>query len=142
MRETLHKALKPEHLTQALQIEKLNRQYHIDAKEDVLAFEIQAEGKTLFLMGTANLREDISYPKHMDLLIFPYQGRNDMAEYSLSLLERLQPKAVMLDHFDDAFPPVSSAMDCDRIIRLAGERFPDMNIFQPIPFKVYRFFMY
>lgn len=137
VRDTLHKALKPEHLTQALQIEKLNRQYRIDAKNDVFAYEIQAEGKKLFLMGTANLRTDISYPQHMDLLIFPYQGRSDMADYSLSLFVKLKPQAVLLDHFDDAFPPISSAMDCGEIIRLAGEAFPGMKIFQPEPLKTY-----
>lgn len=137
VRETLHKALKPEHLTQALQIEKLNRQYRIDAENDVFAYKIQADGRTLFLMGTANLREDISYPQHMDLLIFPYQGRSDMADYSLSLFEKLKPQAVLLDHFDDAFPPISCAMDCSEVIRLAARHFPDMKIFQPKPLETY-----
>ena len=54
-----------------------------------------------------------------------------MAEYSLPFLERFKPRRVMLDHFDDAFPPVSARMDCEPFIRRAGEVYPEIEVFEP-----------
>ncbi len=132
LRETLSRALRPSKLREGLSIEAQNRHFSIDMERDVLGYEICAEGKRVFLLGSANCREDVAYPTGMDLLIYPYQGRSDMDTYSLRFLERFRPKRVMLDHFDDAFPPVSAHMDCAPFVHLAQERFPEIGIGQPV----------
>lgn len=92
--------------------------------DDIYMFEIQAEGKRICIMGSAGLDEKTDYPIGADLLIFPYQGRSDMAAYSLPLIERLQPKRVLFDHIDDAFPPFTQTVDTDEIIALLQEKMP------------------
>ena len=69
--------------------------------------EKQADRKTVCLMGSMNLREDIDYPTDADLLILPYNGWEDNFPPAVWVIERLQPKRILLDHYDDSFPPIT-----------------------------------
>ena len=73
----------------------------------------------------------------MDLLAYPYQDRSDMETYSMQFLDRFLPRRVMLDRFDDAFPPVSSQMDCAPFLRQSQRCYPDGEIFKPQELAVY-----
>lgn len=88
-------------------------------RDDIYFLWIEAEGKMVALLGSAGLDKKTVYPVNADLLVFPYQGRSDMAKYSLPLIARLQPKRVLLDHFDDAFPPFTNTVKTDKIQKLA-----------------------
>ena len=76
-------------------------------KDDIFALEISGGGKRVMVLGSAGMDGGTEYPTGADLLVFPYQGRAGMHRYLVSFLRRLRPKAVMLDHFDDAFPPLT-----------------------------------
>lgn len=91
-------------------------------KDDVYFLWIEAEGKKVALLGSAGLDKHTFYPIDADLLVFPYQGRSDMAKYSLPLIARLQPKRVLLDHYDDAFPPFTSTVKTDDIQKSVAEK--------------------
>ena len=96
--------------------------------DDIYAFEIEAEGKKIMLFGSAGMDAGTTYPTNADLLIFAFQGRTDMAEYSLPLLQRLKPKKVLFDHIDDAFPPFTTEVDTQEVIRLGKEGLPDTEM--------------
>ena len=98
---------------------------------ETVAFEIYAEGKRVFLMGSLNLEEKLEYPKGMDLLILPFQGRSDLGAYTMPFIERLRPQKVLLDHFDDAFPPISSSVDTQLFIANMKEKFPAVPVICP-----------
>ena len=132
LRKTIRRAARPECLRAGLMIERQNRQFRIDLRRDVLAYEVIEGEKSVFLLGSANCRRDVAYPGHMDLLVYPYQGRSDMLPYSLRLLSRFSPGRVMLDHFDDAFPPVSARMDCAPFVRAAAKAYPGVEVFTPV----------
>ena len=57
--------------------------------------------------GLRLLRCNKNYPG-ADLLILPYQGKSRPEVYAASLVARLQPQAVLLDHYDDSFPPMTA----------------------------------
>lgn len=100
-------------------------------KEDIYFFLIEGEGRTLALLGSAGLDKRTVYPVNADLLVFPYQGRSDMAKYSLPLLLRLRPARVLLDHYDDAFPPFTKTVksdDIDDIKNLAAREMPGVPV--------------
>jgi len=80
------------------------------------------------LMGSLNLEENIEYPKGVDLLILPFQGRSDLSTYTIPLIQRLEPKKVLLDHFDDSFPPISSLVDTQPFVKLMREKFPGIPV--------------
>lgn len=99
------------HLIKGLTLAQVNKRFTINLDE-VFTFYLRDEDKTALLMGSANKDGQTEYPV-TDVLIYPYQGRSDMLEYSLNLVKSLSPKAVIADHFDDAFPPASSRMNVE-----------------------------
>lgn len=102
-------------LSGGIKLAEINSKYRIK-RDEVTAYYVRAENKEIFILGSAGLDENTEYPRGMDLLIYPYQGRNNMKRYSLKLVGKLNPKRIILDHFDDAFPPLSSETDADGFI--------------------------
>ena len=87
---------------------KANKIY-AEAGETVV-YDIDVAHKRILLMGSLNLDDATEYPTGVDLLVLPFQGRSDIARYALPIIEWLQPKRVLLDHYDNTFPPLSSAV--------------------------------
>jgi hypothetical protein len=82
-------------------------------------------------MGSLNLDEDIEYPKSVDLFILPLQGRSGIGKYAIKFVERLKPKKILLDHFDDTFPPISSTVNTGRFISLMRQKYLDIPVIYP-----------
>ena len=83
----------------------------------IAAYEIKYNNLNIFVMGSMNLDNDIDYPKNMDYLIIAFQGRSDLNNKIKSILHRLQPKKIILTHFDNSFPPISKNVNIDNIKR-------------------------
>ena len=88
-----------------------------EEKDECVFYELSAEGKTVALMGSLNLRDELSYPTGADLLVLPYNGWPDNLPPAKRVIERLKPKAVVLDHWDDTFPPLTTPVDLEPILR-------------------------
>ena len=97
------------HLGRMARLLRLNRTY--EENGEILFYEITAGAVRLQIMGSLGLDEDTVYPTGADWLVLPFQGRSDLTEYAMPLAERLAPRGVLLDHYDDAFPPMSAAID-------------------------------
>ena len=80
-------------------------------KGETVFYEIETEGKRISLMGSLNLREDTDYPKESDILILPYNGWEDNFPPAVEIIDYLNPKEILLDHFDDTFPPITEPVD-------------------------------
>ena len=85
--------------------------------DETVFYQIQAEHRTVFLLGSLNLRDDVEYPTGADVLILPYNGWEDNYLPALRVIARLKPKRVLLDHYDDTFPPVSRPVNLDPILK-------------------------
>lgn len=112
------------------------KDYKID-NSDICALEFRHEGKRIFVLGSAGLDENAVYPEGADLLVFPYQGRARMHRYMQPFLERLKPKAVMADHFDDAFPPFTHKINMKKFLPAVKEKLPSARAFVPEEGKWY-----
>lgn len=99
--------------------------------QETLAFCVHAENKKILILGSLNLDENTVYPADVDLLVLPYQGAADPVTPALSMIDRIRPKAVLLDHFDDAFPPVSSHVDTRPLKKALSERYPGLPVVKP-----------
>ena len=106
-------------------------------KDDIFAFEISGGGKRVMVLGSAGMDEGTEYPKDADLLVFPYQGRMGMHRYMRAFLERFRPRAVMADHFDDAFPPLTHAISMRKFAPAAAKFDPSVRAFVPNPGEWY-----
>lgn len=90
-------------------------------KGETVFYQIEAEGRSVSLMGSLNLRRDVRYPAGADLLVLPYNGWEDNYRPAVRVVERLRPRRTVLDHYDDTFPPVTIPLDLTPIL----ERWPD-----------------
>ena len=108
---------------------KTTKRYRIE--DDIYALEISAEGKKVMVLGSAGMDENTEYPEGVDLLIFPYQGRTRMHRYMRRFLQTFRPKSVMADHFDDAFPPLTRAMNVKKFVTAVKKELPDAQAFVP-----------
>ena len=97
-------------LRQGLKVQAINRRFRIDLDNDVLAYLLTAEEKSALLLGSAGFDPQDEYPEP-DVLVYPYAGRSDILAYSLGIVERIAPKTVICNHFDDAFPPVTAPVE-------------------------------
>ena len=93
-----------------------------DEGDECVFYTIEAEGKTVALMGSMNLREEIEYPTGADVLVLPYNGWPDNLPPAKAIIERLKPTAVLLDHWDDTFPPLTTPVDNAPVV----ETFPGL----------------
>lgn len=89
-------------------------------KGEILMYEVSCGGKRIQVLGSLGLDEDTDYPTGADVLILPFQGRSDLEKYALGIVRRLKPRAVLLDHYDDAFPPVSDEIPTEDFIKILG----------------------
>lgn len=99
--------------------------------EETLIYQIEAGGKVVLVLGSLGLDDQTVYPKYADMVIIPYQGVSDLIPPTLSILHRIQPRTILLDHFDDAFPPISSGIDTRPLKKALAEEFPDLPAVKP-----------
>ena len=78
---------------------------------ETVVYEIVHAGQRVVLLGSLGLAAGERYTQGADLLVLPYQGNSKVAEIALDVIKQLSPQAVMVDHFDDAFPPISQNID-------------------------------
>ncbi len=98
--------------------------------DETVFYEIRCDGKTVCLMGSMNLREDIDYPTDADLLILPYNGWEDNFPPAVRVIERLRPKRILLDHYDDTFPPITMPLDLDPLLERFRGKAEAMELFK------------
>ena len=108
------------HPKRLIELLRLNKAYPENG--ETLLYLIEADGKRLVLMGSMGMAEGEDYPIGADLLILPFQGTGSPAETVRPIVGRLKPKAILLDHFDDAFPPMSAAVRTDHFEREMTEK--------------------
>ena len=108
---------------------KENKHYN-EAGETVI-YEISSDDKRILLLGSLNLDDDTEYPVGVDMLILPLQGRSNISSYAMKFVDRLQPERVLLDHFNDTFPPISSDVDTEPFILLMRRKYPEVQVTYP-----------
>lgn len=98
---------------------------------ETLAYLIETGGRKILVLGSLALDETTDYPKYVDMLILPYQGATDLISASFSVIDRIEPRTVLLDHFDDAFPPISRQIDTKPLRKALKEHYPDLPVVKP-----------
>ena len=111
------------HLKKLAGLLRLNKKY--PENSETLFFEIEAEGRRVQLMGSMGIDADSKYPTFADVLILPFQGTGDPSATVKPIIDKLLPQTINLDHYDDAFPPLSTQIETDSFVsELFGHRIP------------------
>lgn len=127
--KVLPRALTTFQLKRGLTIEEVHKKFPMG--EDVFAYKIKTEEMNVLVFGSSGVSENMSLLEPIDILIWPYQGREDMAEYSLEMIQKINPRTVILSHFDDAFPPITVSMDTKKFVDLMRKFRPDIKVIIP-----------
>ena len=98
---------------------------------ETVAYDIAAPNVRILLLGSLNLDEDTEYPIGADLLILPFQGRSDICRYAMPFIDRLKPKRVLLDHFDNSFPPLTCPVGTGRFMARMSKAHPGVPVICP-----------
>ena len=120
IRQTLLSPRLWRHLPRALRLLCYVAEY--PEKGETVFYQLTAGGKRVQVMGSLGLDPTVDYPTDADALILPYQGRSDLVPCGWTIVQRLRPKTVYLDHYDDSFPPLTSAIDTQPFIDLLTGR--------------------
>lgn len=99
--------------------------------DEIVAYLVKCEDKKILVLGSLGLNEDTDYPEGVDLLVLPYQGTSLLVSESLAIIDKLKPKAIMLDHFDDAFPPLTESVNTKPLKHALAEKYPDIKVVKP-----------
>lgn len=120
MKQTILRKSTLSHLGDLLRLWKMNMDFPEDG--ETLFYDIHAGGRHLQLMGSMGMDENVGYPIGADALILPFQGTGDPAKTVKPIIEALKPKRILLDHYDDAFPPLSSQVRTeDFVVKMNGK---------------------
>jgi len=106
-----------------------NRVYR--ENNETVVFDISHNNRTVTVMGSLALVDNETYAQNADLLVLPYQGHSHLEPIALSIIERLKPKQVLLDHFDNTFPPVSRDIDTTPLVNTMKRRHPGIQVIVP-----------
>ncbi len=127
--KTATKAIFTFQFKQAVKLLKLHKQYPM--KKNIVAYEIMADNKKIFLMGSADNIKEADIPKDIDVLVLPYQGKSNICSYSLKLVGKIKPKTITLTHFDNAYPPMTSEINTDKFVKKMNKKYPDIKVIKP-----------
>lgn len=100
-------------------------------QQETLAYQIEAEGKVVLVLGSLNLDERTEYPKYVDMLVLPYQGSSNLITQTIAIIEEIEPRTILLDHYDDAFPPISTQVDTKPLKKFFNDWFPELPVVKP-----------
>ncbi len=99
--------------------------------KEIVAYEIEAEGKRIFLTGSFREYPGQQYPKDIDLLILANGGSVFVPEKTKDFINKYLPKKILVDHFDDAFPPLTRNVSVERLKRMTEKNHPEIEFIVP-----------
>ena len=98
---------------------------------EIVAYEIENEGKRIFLTGSFREYPGIEYPKDVDLCVLANGGSVFVPEITAHFIETYKPKRILVDHFDNAFPPVTRNVSVKRFQRKVNREHPEIEFIVP-----------
>lgn len=98
---------------------------------EIVAYEIEAEGKKVFLTGSFREYPGEVYPDDIDLLVLANGGSIFVPEKTKAFIDRYKPKKIFVDHFDNAFPPVTRTVNVERLRKMTKKNHPEIEFIIP-----------
>lgn len=127
----------------ALMLPRLFKQVAINRTmpegKEIVAFEIESHGKKIFLTGSFRDTPGIAYPKDIDMLILANGGSVFVPEKTKEFISKYHPKKIFVDHFDNAFPPLTRNVSVERLRKTIKKNHPDIEFIKPEICKEFEF---
>ena len=78
----------------------------------------------------------MEYPKDVDLFILANGGSVFVPEKTAGFIDKYTPKTILVDHFDNAFPPVTRNVSVSRLQKKIAKNHPEIRFIVPEVCKV------
>ena len=98
---------------------------------EIVAYEISAHGKKIFLTGSFREYPDEVYPDDIDLFVLANGGSVFVPENTRHFIDRYRPEKILVTHFDNAFPPVTRTVSVERLRRTVNRNHPEIEFIIP-----------
>ena len=105
--------------------------YKMPEGGEIVAYEIEAEDKKIFLTGSFREYPGEVYPKDVDLFILANGGSVFVPEKVKGFIDKYTPKRILVDHFDNAFPPVTRTVSVKRLQKTVVGNHPEIEFIVP-----------
>lgn len=89
------------------------------------------DGKKIFLTGSFRDTPGIEYPKDIDMFILANGGSVFVPEKTKEFISKYYPKKIFVDHFDNAFPPLTRNVSVERLRKTIKKNHPDIEFIKP-----------
>ena len=70
-------------------------------------------------------------PSNVDMFILANGGSVFIPEKTKGFIEKYQPKRILVDHFDNAFPPLTRTVSVERLKKAVNKRHPEIEFIIP-----------
>ena len=98
---------------------------------EIVVYEVENKGKRIVLMGSYGTAEGVTYPREPDAFVLPYGGNSNIAALSAPFISAMNPKKIIVDHYDASFPPLTKRMDVEGFGRTLAKNHPEIQYVIP-----------
>lgn len=108
-------------------------------KREIVMYKIENGEKSVLLSGSFGTVEGVEYPKGCDMFVLANGGNHSIPSLTKPFIESTHPKKVFVDHFDDAFPPVTKRVCVEKFRDDMSRTHPEIEFIIPnerIPVEV------
>ena len=98
---------------------------------EIVIYEVENQGKRIVLMGSYGTADGVAYPKNPDAFVLPYGGNSDIAGLAAPFIKTMNPKKIIVDHYDASFPPLTKRMDVEGFGRTLAKNHPEIKYVIP-----------
>ena len=107
----------------------------------VLCYSMELGGLTFTHIGSLGLTPEDARRllPPTDVLMPPLQGHTDICARAAAVVKAIEPKAVVIQHQDDFFPPISTYVDVEPFKRELKRTLPGCRCYEPamnVPFTI------
>jgi L-ascorbate metabolism protein UlaG (beta-lactamase superfamily) len=100
----------------------------------VLTTMFDMDGLKFMHVGSLGLKADQAGKLRLgipDILMLPVQGHTDICRRAATVAAALRPRAVIAEHHDNFFPPISKTIDIEPLRRMLAELLPECSFYEP-----------
>lgn len=100
-------------------------------KHEIIMYKVECEGKSVLISGSFGTVDGVEYPKDSDMFVLANGGNMSIPKLTRPFIESTHPKKVLVDHFDDAFPPLTRRVPVEKFRDIMKETHPEIDFIIP-----------
>ena len=104
---------------------------------EIVMYLIENDGKSVLLCGSFGTVDWVRYPENPDMFILANGGNVSIPELTRPFIESIRPKTVFVDHFDNAFPPLTRRIKVEKFADKMSEWHPEIKFIVPKELQTY-----